>query len=136
MSEHSDANSDAQILVFESDLDEPREKVWKALTDAKLLAAWLLANDFAPEPGRHFTLRGNTKAGEPDQVDCQVLELEPLRRISYSWRESGGDARSAPSIVTFWLIPLLHGGTRLRLIHRSGATMRGISSLGGMRCAA
>lgn len=131
MSQQRDVDDPEQELSFELDLDEPCEKVWRALTRPELLATWLMANDFQPEPGRRFNFRGEGKGGDPDRVDCQVLDLDPLRRISYSWRESKD---RTPSVVTFVLTPKIHGGTRLRLIHRVRA--QSAISGGGFRCAA
>ena len=36
------AKSQTESLEFEFDLRHPPEKVWRALTDPKLLAEWLL----------------------------------------------------------------------------------------------
>ena len=36
-------------LSFECDLPDPPEKVWRALTEPELLAAWMMPNDIKPE---------------------------------------------------------------------------------------
>lgn len=69
-----------------------RELVWQALTDADLLGQWFMKNDIKPELDHHFTFRMAPQKGWDGITHCQVLELEPLRRISYSYRgEASGE---------------------------------------------
>ena len=90
-------------LVFECDLEEPPEKVWRALTEPELLQAWL-------------------QEVEPARTDYEILTAEPHRTLRYRWRdrESGaadsGD-REVHSVVTVELAPGEVGGTHLRLTH-------------------
>lgn len=44
-------------LLFEVRYPHTPERVWRALTDPKALAAWLMPNDFAPVVGHRFTFR-------------------------------------------------------------------------------
>ncbi len=120
----SDVSSDA--IVVECDLDEPPEKVWRALTVPELLAAWLMPNDIRPEVGGRFTFRAKPDAGgEPVEgggdIECEVLEVEPNRRLRYSWRgaETERDARghALDTVVTFVLTRTGTGGTHLRIVH-------------------
>lgn len=110
----SDPKPDDAIVV-DCDLDHPPEKVWRALTEPKLLAAWLLPNDIEAEAGRRFTLRDGPGAS----IDCEVLAAEPPRLLRYSWRgrdaEDGG--RPLDTVVTFTLDGTAAGGTRLRIVH-------------------
>ena len=39
-------------------IPQPREQVWRALSDSTALAEWMFPNDFAPHVGRRFTFRG------------------------------------------------------------------------------
>ncbi len=100
-------------VIVECDLSEPPGKVWKALTVPELLARWLKPNDIRPEVGSRFRL-------EPD-IECEVLEAEPNRRLRLSWRETeeSGDSQEScvESIVTFELSETVTGGTHLRLVH-------------------
>ncbi|MFC0003037.1 SRPBCC family protein [Micromonospora siamensis] len=94
-------------------LPHPPTKVWRALTDSDLLARWLMPNDFAPVPGHRFTFRA---APRPDQgfdgvIRCEVLELDPPRRLRWSWRGGTLDTE-----VAWTLVPEGHG-TRLFLVH-------------------
>jgi len=109
-------------LVFECELPEGPEKVWKALTVPELLASWLLPNDIRPVQGARFSFESGGPEGAPGgRIDCEVLKVEPLRLLRYSWRtdEMGSTAceDSLDSIVTFELLPTVRGGTLLRVIH-------------------
>jgi uncharacterized protein YndB with AHSA1/START domain len=92
----------------------PIDRVWAALTSSEALAAWLMPNDFAPEVGHRFKFRTRPAPGFDGTVRCQVLELEPPRRMVWTW--AGGNIDTT---VTFTLDELDDGGTRLRL-HQVG----------------
>ncbi|WP_296740548.1 SRPBCC domain-containing protein [Mesorhizobium sp.] len=106
-------------LSFECELPDPPEKVWRALTEPELLAAWLMPNDIRPEAGRRFAF-----AGPDAPIECEVLKAEPGRLLRYSWRERSrsGAADRLPafeSVVTFRLECTASGGTRLCIVHDS-----------------
>lgn len=89
------------------------EKVWRALTDAGLLASWLMPNDFEPRLGHRFTFRTEPVPayGFDGIVHCEVIELVPPERLRLSWAGGGID-----TTVTWQLVP--EGtGTRLFLSH-------------------
>ena len=101
-------------LVFECDLEEPPEKVWRALTEPALLAAWLSTE----ESGAGHD-RGARQVGSSE---CEILTAEPHRLLRYRWRdrESAVAERSGEevhSVVTVELAPRPTGGTHLRLTH-------------------
>ena len=85
----------------------PPERVWAALTEREALEAWLMPNDFEPIVGHQFNFRTSPAPGFDGVVHCEVLQVEPLRRLSYSWR--GGPLDTT---VTFTLEPV-PDGTRL-----------------------
>jgi uncharacterized protein YndB with AHSA1/START domain len=100
------AKSDpSDSLVFECDLEEPPEKVWRALTEPRLLEAWMTREEPSqPKP------------------DYEILTAEPHRLVRYRWRDRDpgvGDSgdREVHSVVTFELAPRPMGGTHLRLTH-------------------
>lgn len=86
----------------------PPAKVWRALTEPKLIAQWLMENDFVPRVGHQFTLRTEPAPGFDGIVRCEVLELIEPRKLSFSWRGGPID-----TIATFELEPT-ERGTRLR----------------------
>ena len=49
------AKSETQSISMEYDLPYPPEKVWRALTEPELLAAWIMVNDIRPLVGHNFT---------------------------------------------------------------------------------
>ncbi len=53
---------------------QPREDVWRALTDSGAFAGWLMPNDMEPRVGHRFTFRGeaNPKVGYDGIVHCEV----------------------------------------------------------------
>lgn len=117
-----DERAQPDELVFECELAEPPEKVWRALTESELLAAWLMPNDFRAELGATFRLYPSA-AGE-SVVHCRVLTLEPLRLLRYSWQERKrpADEQSPPRTeVTYALTPT-PVGTLLRVVHSGFAT--------------
>lgn len=108
-------------LLFEVTYPHTPERVWRALTDPKALAAWLMPNDFAPVMGHHFTFRAPPQPWFDGVVRCEVLVVEPPRQLSYSWQ--GGPMRS-PTIVT-WTLESVPEGTRVRLVHAGFAGVGG-----------
>jgi uncharacterized protein YndB with AHSA1/START domain len=100
----TNAEVDTRSVIVERELAHPPEKIWRALTHPHLIAEWLMQNDFKPAVGHRFDLRADWGT-----VDCQVLEVEPNRMLSYTW----GD-HDLKSVVTWTLAPT-GTGTRLRM---------------------
>jgi uncharacterized protein YndB with AHSA1/START domain len=88
----------------------PVERVWAALTSSEALAAWLMPNDFEPVAGRKFTFRTKPAPGFDGIVRCEVLELDPPKRMVWSW--AGGNIDTT---VTFTLEAAGQDSTTLRL---------------------
>jgi uncharacterized protein YndB with AHSA1/START domain len=100
-------------LAYEEVLPHPPEAVWAQLTDPAAIAEWLMAPDgFRLELGARFRLK-TTHLAPGGWIEAEVLEIEPARRMVWSW---ASDDRRPPSTVTFELEPA-PGGTRLRLTH-------------------
>jgi uncharacterized protein YndB with AHSA1/START domain len=108
-------------LLFETIYPVPPERVWQALTDSRALAEWLMENDFAPRVGHSFTFRTPPRPGFDGIVRCTVLELDPPRRLAYSWL---GGPLKRPTTVT-WTLAAVPEGTRLRLEHTGFAGASG-----------
>ena len=73
-------------------IPQPREQVWRALTDSTALAEWMFPNDFVPRVGHHFTFQvpPNPKVNFDGMVvRCEVLECEPPSRLVFSWSAGG-----------------------------------------------
>jgi uncharacterized protein YndB with AHSA1/START domain len=73
-------------------IPQPREQVWRALTESTALAEWMFPNDFEPRVGHHFTFQvpPNPKVGFDGIIlRCEVLECEPPSRLAFSWSAGG-----------------------------------------------
>jgi len=101
-------------------LEHPVERVWHYLTDSELLAIWLMENDFKPLVGHTFQFR--TKAKPKFNFDgniyCQVLEVIPFKKLSYTWRGGAGNGSVTLDSVVTWTLKPSGGGTELILEHK------------------
>src|SRR5258708_7294595 len=84
------------------------EQVWSYLTEPELISLWLMETDFKPVVGHRFTFR--TKPYPPINFDgivyCTVLEIVPLKKLTYSWKSGPGDGKiTVDSIVEWTLVP-------------------------------
>jgi uncharacterized protein YndB with AHSA1/START domain len=73
-------------------IPQPREQVWRAITDSDILAEWMYPNDFKPRVGHCFTFQvpPNPKASfDGLKVRCEVLACEPPDRLEFSWSAGG-----------------------------------------------
>jgi uncharacterized protein YndB with AHSA1/START domain len=48
-------------------------------------------------------------------VDCEVLEVEPNSRLSYSWNASGDEAAGGLRTVVTWTLMPTQGGVLVRM---------------------
>ena len=89
---------DTEKLVFETTLDAPPEKVWRALSIPEYLDRWVRP---------------------PSGAEISVVASEENRCLTYRWREAGQGAvvGMEDSLVTFELTPTNDGGTWFRLTH-------------------
>jgi uncharacterized protein YndB with AHSA1/START domain len=78
-------------VSFECDLEAPPLKVWRALAEPELRAAWL---------------------GEAESTACEVVEARPPERLVLRW-----SLDQPPSLVTFE-IEARGGGAHLTITHR------------------
>lgn len=116
-------------VAFELDLDHSPEKIWRALTDPALLTEWLLpVVEMKLEPGSAFTFKTQPHPPWDGTVNCRILDVEPLAKISYAWVV--GDM-ALDTVVTFTLSRTA-SGTRLSLV-QSGFKPEQKQSSGGAR---
>jgi len=103
------------------------ERVWRALTDRQKLSAWLMPNDFEPLLGHRFTFRSKPQPGWDGVTHCEVVELEPPRRLAFTWRGGAGPGKplTLDTVVRFTLTPD-GDGTRLRLEHTGFSGVKGV----------
>ncbi|TDF90104.1 SRPBCC family protein [Paenibacillus piri] len=86
------------------------EKLWSALTDSSKLAKWTMENDFKPIVGHRFQFRTQPSEYWDGIVDGEVLIVDALNRLSYTWA-SGGEKHT----VTWTLQDLGDGKVNLHL---------------------
>jgi uncharacterized protein YndB with AHSA1/START domain len=105
------SSGETRSVVVEREFPHAAEKLWRALTQPHLMQEWLMKNDFAPQVGHRFKLTGDWGG----VLDCEVLEIEPQRTLSYTWDFAHEDAAyNLKSVVTFTLTPTATG-TMLRM---------------------
>ena len=127
--------SQTETISFDFDLPHAPEKVWRALTEPELLAEWLLpVIGLELEPNATFTFKTQAYPGWDGTVNCRFLEIEPLRKLSYTWTVPFLD-----TVVTFTLTPT-PSGTRLGVVQsgfrpeqkrESGGARYGWKMMGG-----
>ena len=100
-----------RTIVIERVFPHQPEKVWRALTETPLIAQWLMNNDFEPVAGRKFQFRSEPVPNWDGVIDCEVLVVDPLKRLSYSWSALGLDS------LVLWTLTPAEGGTHVRMEH-------------------
>jgi uncharacterized protein YndB with AHSA1/START domain len=100
----SEKSTETLSVVVEREMPHPPEKIWRALTQPRLIEEWLMKNDFKPVVDHRFSLRADWGS-----VDAQVLIVEPNRTLSYTWAAYGLE-----SVVTWTLTPT-STGTHVRM---------------------
>jgi uncharacterized protein YndB with AHSA1/START domain len=107
----TDTATQTRSVVVEREIAHPPQKLWRALTQPHLMEEWLMKNDFQPQVGHRFNLRGDWGG----VLDCEVLVVEPEKTLAYTWNFAHEDpAFSLQSVVTFTLTPTGQG-THLRM---------------------
>jgi uncharacterized protein YndB with AHSA1/START domain len=96
-------------LVIERVFAYPPEKLWRALTENTLLTQWIMKNDFEPVVGRKFQFRSDPVPNWDGIINCEVLIVDPLKQLSYSWSSMGAD------FVVLWTLSPTEGGTHVRM---------------------
>ncbi|HLU80872.1 MAG TPA: SRPBCC domain-containing protein [Flavobacteriaceae bacterium] len=101
-------------IIVERVYNAPISKVWKAITDKTEMKNWYFdLAEFKAEVGFKFQFMGGTEENQFLHL-CEVTEVVPEKKISYSWRYDGYEGNS---FVTFELFEE-ENKTRLKLTHR------------------
>jgi uncharacterized protein YndB with AHSA1/START domain len=102
-------------VVVEREMPHPAEKIWRALTQGPLIEEWLMKNDFQPVAGHGFNFRAEPMPQWNGVTECEVLVVEPNKRLSYSWNASGEEAATGPKTVVTWTLTPTKTGTHVRM---------------------
>jgi len=105
----------ARSLVVEREMPYPPQKIWRALTQGPLIEQWLMQNDFQPVTGHRFNFRTDPMPHWNGVVDCELLEIIPHQRLTYSWNASGEQAPDGLRTIVCWTLTPSDTGTRVRM---------------------
>lgn len=99
--------------------DHSPEAVWAYLTTPELMAQWLMPNDFELRVGHEFQFRYKPiPAFNVDGIfHCRVLEVLPLKKLSYTWTAGPGDGTVNLDTIVVWTLAQKDEGTELHLEH-------------------
>jgi uncharacterized protein YndB with AHSA1/START domain len=105
--------------VYEVLIEATPEQVWDALTKPEQTEQYFYGSvfDTTYEPGTPYV--GWSRDHTLRFVEGEVLEADPPRRLSTTWRSMWDEeaATEQPSRVTWELDPQAGGGTRVTLVH-------------------
>lgn len=113
--------ADGQAIVIEETFPHAPAVLWQALTRSDLIGRWLMpAAGFEAVIGKRFTFQTRPAGDWDGTIRCEVTEVAPCQRLSFSWsgghEDNLGYGSKLATLVTFTLTPIA-GGTRLQLIH-------------------
>jgi uncharacterized protein YndB with AHSA1/START domain len=111
----TDVADTPHTLRVERLMPHPAEKIWRALTQGPLIEEWLMQNNFQPVVGHRFNFRSTPMPHWNGVVDCEVLVVEPNKRLSYRWNSSGAEAIAGLKTVVTWTLTPTGGGTHVRM---------------------
>ena len=101
-------------FIIERLFDAPVDVLWRAITDKNEMKEWYFdLKEFKAEPGFRFSFTGGPDDGPQYLHLCEVIDVVPDRKLSYTWKYDG---YAGESKVIFELFP--EGNkTRLKLTH-------------------
>jgi uncharacterized protein YndB with AHSA1/START domain len=116
------ANVDGGMIKAEIEIAAPPQRVFRSLTDPAELAAWWGSDEMYRttewtvdlRPGGRWSTVALGADGSRMTVDGEYLEVDPPRRLVYTWRPSWDDY--AETTVRFDLVPTATG-TRVLVTH-------------------
>lgn len=107
-------SSEGEAVKREVWIAASSEVVFEYLTNPAMLTRWLgIRAEVKAEPGGQFTIDVNGR----DLIRGEYLEIEPPRRIVFTWGFEGGLPPAGSTTVEITLTPE-NDGTRVCLVHR------------------
>lgn len=106
--------SQTDPIIVEQLVEAPLQKVWDAITRNDEMKLWYFdLPGFTPEYGYEFSFSGGPAEDRQYLHICEITEVKPLEKLTYSWRYDGYEGIS---FVSFCLEP--EGNfTHVTLIH-------------------
>jgi uncharacterized protein YndB with AHSA1/START domain len=102
-------------LIIEQVFNTSFDKIWNALTNKDEMKHWYFdLKEFKAETGFRFQFTAETAEEVKYLHECEITEVIPLKKITYSWRYPD---YSGISYVTFELIPQ-QDKTLVKLTHQ------------------
>lgn len=94
-------------------------EVWEYLTQAELMALWLMPNNFKAVIGHEFEFRTNPipSLNLDGIMHCKVLEIIPFQKLVYTWKAGSGKGDFALDTIVEWTLEEVENGTKLVLNH-------------------
>lgn len=108
--------SETKSIVVERLMPHPADKIWRALTLSDLIVEWLMRNDFQPILGHRFQFHATPVPGWSGVTNCRVVEVDPPRRLAYTWGDGTESDSGLKTLVTWTLTPA-EGGVLVRMEH-------------------
>lgn len=104
-------------VVVEREYPHAIDDVWAGLTTGEAISEWLMETRyFVAEVGCKFEMFCLDDKGHEDVYRCEILEIEPPRRMRWSW-VLGGNESLGPTEVEYCL-ESTDSGTKVTLWHR------------------
>ena len=103
-------------ITVERTMPHSPAKIWRALTQAPMIAEWLMKNDFKAEPGHKFQFRATPMPGWSGITNCEVKEVIENQRLVYTWGDGSESDSGLKTVVTWTLTPTANG-TIVRMEH-------------------
>jgi len=112
----------------------PPAAVWEYLTNAELMKLWLMPTDFKPIEGHEFRFTVNPipSLDFDGIIYCKVLEIDPFKKLSYSWQLGPGDGSINVDSVVHWELQPRGNGTELLLNHGDFTILKNIGIFDAM----
>lgn len=113
-------------VIVERVFDAGIQLVWKALTEKDMMKQWYFdLKEFKAVVGFKFDFWAGEKGGKQWKHLCEITEVVPERKLTYSWKYEG---YGGISFVTFELSEEANG-TKLKLTHTGIDTFPDIPEL-------
>jgi uncharacterized protein YndB with AHSA1/START domain len=108
-----------KMIKYNWFFEQSPETVWKYLTTSELMAQWLMNNDFELIPGHEFMFKANPQPSMDfdGNVYCKILDIEPLKKLVYSWKIRQGEEKLMLDSIVTWFLIAKKDGTELILEH-------------------